>query len=33
MWIVRVMDCEMGFFYIDQYRVEPASNPFAPNKV
>ena len=32
-WLVSFMDYDLGFFDKEQGRVEPALNPFAPEKV
>ncbi len=32
-WLVSFMDYDLGFFDQEQGRVEPAPNPFAPEKV
>jgi putative transposase len=32
-WLVSFMDFDLGFFDHEQGRVEPAANPFAPEKV
>jgi hypothetical protein len=32
-WLVSFMDYDLGFFDNEQGRVEPANNPFAPEKV
>ncbi len=32
-WLVSFMDFDLGFFDHEQGRVEPAPNPFAPEKV
>ena len=32
-WLVSFMDYDLGFFDQEQGRVEPALNPFAPEKV
>ena len=32
-WLVSFMDFDLGFFDHEQGRVEPTTNPFAPEKV
>lgn len=32
-WLVSFMDYDLGFFDEDEGRVEPAANPFIPQKV
>ena len=32
-WLVSFLDYDLGFFDQDEGRVEPAPNPFAPEKV
>jgi len=32
-WLVAFLDYDLGFFDMDEGRVEPAPNPFAPEKV
>jgi hypothetical protein len=32
-WLVSFLDYDLGFFDREEGRVEPASNPFAPEKV
>jgi putative transposase len=32
-WLVSFLDYDLGFFDKDEGRVEPAPNPFAPEKV
>jgi putative transposase len=32
-WLVSFMDYDLGFFDKEQGRVEPALNPFTPEKV
>jgi len=32
-WLVGFMDYDLGFFDEDEGRVEPAANPFIPQKV
>ena len=32
-WLVSFLDFDLGFFDKDEGRVEPAPNPFAPEKV
>ncbi len=32
-WLVSFMDYDLGFFDKDEGRIEPAPNPFAPEKV
>lgn len=32
-WLVSFLDYDLGFFDLDEGRVEPAPNPFAPDKV
>ena len=32
-WLVSFLDYDLGFFDQDEGRVEPASNPFTPEKV
>jgi putative transposase len=32
-WLVSFLDFDLGFFDIDEGRVQPAPNPFVPEKV
>ncbi len=32
-WLVSFMCCDLGFFDQDEGRIEPAQNPFAPDKL
>ncbi|HET9903178.1 MAG TPA: hypothetical protein VFQ27_05695 [Xanthobacteraceae bacterium] len=32
-WLVSFLNCDLGFFDRENDRVEPATNPFAPEKV
>ena len=32
-WLVTFMEYDLGFFDKDEGRIEPAPNPFAPDKV